>query len=1235
MADKRVEYTIGVRNEGLQNLTRVIAELDKAGVETTEFKRQAEQLRQQLGEMERQQSLIDSFVRIKQETVSAGAAFEAAQAKAQQLGRELAATDAPTKKQTAEFGRAREAVNSTKEAYQAAQLRLQAMRGTLAENNIETTGLAQKQAALRNDVREVEAAAAGATARLKDLGASAASAGAGAEKLSTAADKAGGEISDLSKAVDEKTRAIKVGLQVEQSEIELQRQHLAGSRAEQQARLQAAQAKGDETAATRARNALAQIEADQLGLVARAKRAEATATQQATAARREELAAVGPLTAAHAQELQAAENYAKALRVEAAAADQAAQRARELGTAHKAATGSTDQLASRVGNLTQMLGQMAGALGAAFTFRELVTAAAQMEQLRSGLTAVTGDVTKAGQELEFVRKVALRIGADVTEVGRAFLGLSAATRGTAVEGEPTRQVFEAVATAMGKAGKSSAETANALQALSQMASKGVVQSEELRGQLGEALPGALNAAAKGMGITTAELMKLVEEGKIAASDLFPALAKGLNDLYGGAPAAQTLSQEITNIKNSFTEMAANIGDAGGLSALKTGAEIAQGALVVLDATIVATGKSIGTMAAAVANMDFSGLKQAFADIQKEAQDKLLKAAQHNETLRSALKASGDEAAIAALAQQELATKTAQAGEAAAASSPSWVNLASDYGKVLEAVREQIAQVEKSVIARDAEGKAAVALAAAFGTEAQQREALAKAAAANAVELEKLAQLKVTEVNVMRAELQALQALAKEQGALDEQKKKQLDELEKQIALRQQDADKAVAQAQAGRLAAESAKAEAEAYQDNSARVKELADAYELARQKLEQVRAAKAAGKATTEELTAAENEAGKAARLYRDALADQVKALEAKNQAQQADFALATSALQLQLAQEKSYEATARAMGDEVAVINSKIRQKEIEIKIIEATMKAQIAEAEGSIAVARAKMTEMEASGKLDAVKRIELESAIKLGEAKINQAKAVGESTKALEAEITSLRNGTNARDRHNDSVRGSAHAHDQATAAIDRENAARERSIAAQEKSNELKERELALYREKWNIDKDGFTLDANGQRQQMTVPTGEFVFNAAKGAGLTEAEALALMDKYFQNGKPTGVTAANGLNGPSRDWFSIVNDAISQAVIEKARQNAAGGGAQNSGPPVVQGGGGAGGSGSASATGGNGGGLSANSGGATYVSNITIPGLADREVIRFADPISQARNESLLRKLAQAKSTAIR
>lgn len=340
-------------------------------------------------------------------------------------------------------------------------------------------------------------------------------------------------------------------------------------------------------------------------------------------------------------------------------------------------------------NLTQLLGQMAGAMGAAFTFRELVTAAAQMESMREGLRAVSGSAEQAGRDLEFVRTVANRVGADVVQVGQAYLGLAAATKGTAVEGEPTRQVFEAVATAMGKAGKSASETQNALVALAQMASKGTVSMEELRGQLGEALPGALQAASNGLGITTQDLIKLVENGQIAASDLFPALSKGLNDLYGGAPAAQTLSQEITNIKNAFTGMADRIGEAGGLRALKVGAEIAQAAVVLLGEGLVATGQKIGVLLGAIATLDFSGVKQAFADIEAEARKNLLNAAQHNDVLRASLGAVGNDATQAALAQQQLGSATQQAGAAAAASSPTWVKLASDYGKVLESVREQI------------------------------------------------------------------------------------------------------------------------------------------------------------------------------------------------------------------------------------------------------------------------------------------------------------------------------------------------------------------------------------------------------------------------------------------------------------------------------------------------------------------------------------------------------------------
>ena len=1051
-----------------------------------------------------------------------------------------------------------------------------------------------------------------------ELGDSAEAAGKGVTELGKSADQVSSELAALAQAVDTKTKAIKAGLQVEQSEIELQRQHLVAAQAEQQARLQAAQARGDEAAATRAQNALRQIESDQLALVARAKRAEATAVEQAAAARREELAAVGPLNAAHAKELQAAENYAKALRVEAAAADQAAQRARELGTAHKAAAGSADQLGGRVGNLTQLLGQMAGALGAAFTFRELVTAAAQMEQLRSGLTAVTGDATKAGQELEFVRKVALRIGADVTEVGRAFLGLAAATRGTAVEGEPTRQVFEAVATAMGKAGKSSAETANALQALSQMASKGVVQSEELRGQLGEALPGALNAAAKGMGITTAELMKLVEEGKIAASDLFPALAKGLNDLYGGAPAAQTLSQEITNIKNSFTEMAANIGDAGGLSALKTGAEIAQGALVVLDTTIVATGKSIGTMVAAVANMDFSGLKQAFADIQKEAQDKLLKAAQHNETLRNALKASGDEAAIAALAQQELAAKTAQAGAAAAAGANDFVKLQNGYKLVLTSVREQIAEQEKSVIARDAEGKASATLAAAFGTEAEQRNAQTVAAASSAVELEKLAKLKLTELATMQEELKSLKAETEQMAVVDEAKKEQMAKLERLIALRQQDADKAVAQAQMSRLAAEQAKAEAEAYKDNSARVNELREAYDRAKTKLEEVRAAKAAGKATTEDVTKAELAAGKAALLYRDALQDQQKAIEARKNLQLADLDVQGAAVRLAIEQQRAIYEVAKARGDERAAAAAGNEIKRLEIELLLLTAQAKRAEADAAMASLEVKKAELIATDQYNGVKKLEIEAAIKSAE------------VKRMEGQIAEV---TANKLRNLAQVQGSLKTSmETSTGAIHSQAAAMERLADGVERVGQG-------YR-----NKDGFTSDANGNVQQQFVWTQSSVIDYLKQAGLDELLAERLSKDFLDSNGDVPYLASEAQKkwagkygtlsealGKMTEYYkyddSGKHEADQMLDFEKRRRSTPQ--RQGTAPPPI---------GNTTAPASSqrqtSGQSSAGISGDTYVSHITIPGLGTAK-FGFDDAQEQRNGEDFLRRMAQSKGSAIR
>mgnify|MGYP001092656673 CR=1 FL=1 len=619
--------------------------------------------------------------------------------------------------------------------------------------------------------------------------------------------------------------------------------------------------------------------------------------------------------------------------------------------AHEASPRMTElgDAATRTGGNLDTAGQAARALGkylaTAFTARELVQAAAEMEKLRAGLQAVAGDADKAAKELAFVRDIAARAGVDVADASKAYLGLAAATKGTAVEGKARRDVFEAVSVAMAPAGKSSGETANALQALQQMAGKGVVSMEEMRQQLGEALPGAFQAAAKGMGVTTQELIKLIETGQVTAQDIFPALTRGLNELYAGAPQAQTLAQEITNIKNAFVEMADNIGQAGGGNALKAFAEGAQTALTFLDAALVATGKKIGVLVGAFAAMDFSGLKTAFAEIESEAQTKLAKAAQHNDVLRASLQAVGGEATQAALAMQQAGAAAQQGAAQADASAVSYQALGAAYKKVRDELAQQIDLAERDVKAAKARGDAAVAQARLLGDEAALRAAIGQAAQGEAQALATLAQQRQTEVDVLRAELNNKLALLAAGGQVSDERKKELQALEALIAQKQIDADATAAQAAAAQASARAKGPEAQA---------------------AEQVR------------------------------VAAQASAVARKSEA---DAAINLLAHQRGLAQQS--EQMARLMGDETSARRERIRQMEIDAQITRAKAEVQRVEAEGSIAVARATLAEMAAKGEANAVKQAELEASIKLAEARLKEVDLLKQAASAAEFAVARQR------------------------------------------------------------------------------------------------------------------------------------------------------------------------------------------------------------------------------------------
>ena len=89
-----------------------------------------------------------------------------------------------------------------------------------------------------------------------------------------------------------------------------------------------------------------------------------------------------------------------------------------------------------------------------------------------------------------------------------------------------------------------------------MVSKGKITTEELRRQLGERLPGAMDIMAKSMGVTTSELDKMMKKGEVLTKDVLPAFAKQVEIAFGieNVDKVDTLTAATIRLGNSWTEL---------------------------------------------------------------------------------------------------------------------------------------------------------------------------------------------------------------------------------------------------------------------------------------------------------------------------------------------------------------------------------------------------------------------------------------------------------------------------------------------------------------------------------------------------------------------------------------------------------------------------------------------------------------------------------------------------------
>ncbi|TXG81001.1 MAG: hypothetical protein E6R11_00085 [Rhodocyclaceae bacterium] len=198
----------------------------------------------------------------------------------------------------------------------------------------------------------------------------------------------------------------------------------------------------------------------------------------------------------------------------------------------------------------------------------LKSAQVEAQKLAASLNFSSGN--RAGEELDYLRNITRQLGVDFGSASSAYASFAASAKGTGISGDTIKATFEGVSKAASQLGLSSDETKGALLALSQMISKGTVQAEELRGQLGERLPGAFNLAAKAMGVTTAELGKLLESGRLTAAEFLPRFAAELNATYQATDNLVAATNRLTSAWDDWKRSLSDGANGSGLSWLTRG-----------------------------------------------------------------------------------------------------------------------------------------------------------------------------------------------------------------------------------------------------------------------------------------------------------------------------------------------------------------------------------------------------------------------------------------------------------------------------------------------------------------------------------------------------------------------------------------------------------------------------------------------------------------------------------------
>ena len=193
---------------------------------------------------------------------------------------------------------------------------------------------------------------------------------------------------------------------------------------------------------------------------------------------------------------------------------------------------------------------------------ETAAYAAQISKLKIALEGVAPSQDDFNFAVETAARATRELNVPQEQSIRGITRLTAAVTGAGGPVQDAATTFRNVTAAIKATGGSSEDVQGAITAMVQVFSKGKVSAEELSGQLGERLPGAVTLFAKANKMTLPELQKNLKAGTVGLNELMNFIRQ-LGDEFGGTAEKIAGSNEEAGarLNVAFNAMRLGVGQA--------------------------------------------------------------------------------------------------------------------------------------------------------------------------------------------------------------------------------------------------------------------------------------------------------------------------------------------------------------------------------------------------------------------------------------------------------------------------------------------------------------------------------------------------------------------------------------------------------------------------------------------------------------------------------------------------